>query len=260
MRYGLSALGIVWVDQAGQQHTILRQVEEPCVNMDDPDIGPTVFPIESYGQNETAQTSTRAQSDPRALLNYLDQFVDLEALKIDNQQLRDVLLQNQTEIEKAQVQVARIPDYKKLFANIQQQLKALESAHAQEVVALERKVAEERVIRENIERQVQQVTTQIKAQSVSGLLQGLQQAAQADQLKVGSAEYKKIVALAGAFQTRAKSVETDMPRQPRLSPWMSRRNWMLGGVASTKSCPRLRPSGRPCKPKAYGSIWRISRN
>ena len=34
--------------------------------------------------------------------------------------------------------------------------------------------------------------------------------AQADQLKVGSAEYKKIVELAGAFQTRAKSVETDI--------------------------------------------------
>jgi ABC-type cobalamin/Fe3+-siderophores transport system ATPase subunit len=203
-------LGIVWVDQAGQQHTILRQVEEQCANVDDPDFGPTVFPIESYGQNETAQTSTRAQSDPRALLNYLDQFVDLEALKIDDQQLRDVLLQNQTEIEKAQVQVARIPDYKKLLANVQQQLKALESAHAQEVVALERKVAEERAIRENIEKQVQQVATQIRAQSVSGLLQGLQQLAQADQLKVGSAEYKKIVELSGAFQTRAKSVETDI--------------------------------------------------
>ena len=72
------------------------------------------------------------------------------------------------------MQVARIPDYKKLLANVQQQLKALESAHAQEVVGLERKVAEERAIRENIEKQVQQVATQIKAQSGSGLLEGLQ--------------------------------------------------------------------------------------
>lgn len=203
-------LNIVWVDQAGQQHILLRRIEESSVNVNDPDFGPTVFPIESYGQNETAQTSTRAQSDPRALLNYLDQFLNLEALKLENQQLRDGLLQNQTDIEKARVQVGRIPDYKKLLANVQQQLKALESAHAHEVVALERKVAEERVIREHIEKQVQQVLSQIKTQSVSELIKGVRQLAQADQLKVGSAEYKRIVELAGNFETSTKSVEHDI--------------------------------------------------
>jgi hypothetical protein len=198
-------LGIVWVDQAGQQHTILRAIEESCVNLDDPDLGPTVFPIESYGQNETAQTSTRAQSDPRALLNYLDQFLDLQAPRLEDQQFRDALLQNQTDIEKAQVQVARIPDYKKLLANVQQQLKTLESAQAQEVVALERRVAEERTIRENIERQVGQVSGQVKTTSVSGLLGSLQHLAVADQLKVGSEEYKKIVDLAAGFEAAAKT-------------------------------------------------------
>jgi hypothetical protein len=102
-------LGIVWVDQAGQQHTILRTIGESCINVDDPDLGPTVFPIESYGQNETAQTSTKAQSDPRALLNYLDQFLDIQALKLEDQQFRDTLLQNQTDIEKAHVQVGPYP-------------------------------------------------------------------------------------------------------------------------------------------------------
>ena len=203
-------LTIVWVDQAGQQHTIVREIEEPCQNIDDPDFGPTVFPIESYGQNETAQTSTKAQNDPRALLSYLDQFVDLDALKLENQQHRDALLQNQTEIEKAQVQVARIPEYKKLLANVQQQLKALESAHAQEVVTLERRVAEERTIRESIEKQVQRVSAQLKSQSITTLLHDIQGLAAPDQLKVGSQEYKKIVELAAGFQKSAQSTEGSM--------------------------------------------------
>jgi ABC-type cobalamin/Fe3+-siderophores transport system ATPase subunit len=236
-------LSIVWIDQAGQQHTIMRPIEEPCVNLDDPDLGPTVFPIESYGQNETAQTSTKAQSDPRALLDYLDQFLDLQALRLEDQQFRDVLLQNQTEIEKAQVQVARIPDYKKLLANVQQQLKTLESAQAQEVVALERRVAEERSIRENIERQVGQLSSQVKTTLVSGILGGLQHLAVADQLKVGSEEYKKIVSLAAGFEATAKTSEQDIAQtagifsvevKKHLDAWKSREYSILSEIETKR--------------------------
>src|ERR1039458_9773842 len=125
-------------------------------------MGAVVFPVESYGQNETAQTSVKSQSDSGALLKYLDQFVDLEGFKAAEEQIRTELLDNQTNVEKANQQVFRIPEVKKLLVAVQQQLKTLELAHAQEIVALERKVAEERTLREGIETQIATLTGHIK--------------------------------------------------------------------------------------------------
>ena len=66
---------LVWVDRGGQQHIIRRRINDDAENLSLPEVG-AVFPIESYGQNETAQTSVKAQDDPGALLQYTDRFVD----------------------------------------------------------------------------------------------------------------------------------------------------------------------------------------
>ena len=203
------SLHLVWVDKAGQQHTIRRRINDESENLSTPEIG-TVFPIESYGQNETAQTSVKAQDDPGALLAYLDQFVNISGHRAEEEEIRTSLLNNQTEIEKAQTQVNRIPDYKKLLANVQQQLKALETAHATEVVALERKVAEERAIRETIEKQVAGLSAHMKKSSIVTTLSSLGTATKPDDLKVGSTEFTKIVALVKGFQTVAQTSETDL--------------------------------------------------
>jgi len=77
-------------------------------------VGPVSFSIESYGQSETAQTSAKAQQDPAVLLRYLDQFTNITDLGTQEEEVRDQLLSNQTEIEKAQSPVSRIPEFKKL--------------------------------------------------------------------------------------------------------------------------------------------------
>jgi hypothetical protein len=83
-------------------------------NLSDPIVGPVPFSIESYGQSETAQTSAKAQQDPAVLLRYLDQFTNITDLGTQEEEVRDQLLSNQTEIEKAQSPVSRIPEFKKL--------------------------------------------------------------------------------------------------------------------------------------------------
>lgn len=232
-------LHLVWIDQAGQEQTIIRRIEEESSNVDDPDWGPTTFSIESYGQNETAQTSVRAQSDPSALLQYLDQFIDLESLFVEDERLREELLNNQTATEKAQQYVTRIPEYKKLLATVQQQLKALEAAHAQDVVALERKVAEERALRMGIEKQVAEISSQVKGTSVIELLRQVQNAAKPEDLKVGAAEFKNITGLAVAFEAHAKTTETELFKNAatfsaevkrQLDQWKSREQEILGKI------------------------------
>ena len=109
-------------------------VGEHLANVDDPDRGPVEFAIDSYGQGETARISRRAQTDPLALLDYLDKFVDLDEARAAEHAARDGLLELQGQIEEAEERVARIPQYERNLATTQQQLKASEKANAAEVI------------------------------------------------------------------------------------------------------------------------------
>ena len=124
-------LSLFWQDAAGEQHTLLKLVGENLANLDDPDWGPVEFTIDSYGQGETARISRRARTDPLALLDYLDKFVDLGEARAAEHAARDELLELQGKIEEAEEKVALIPQYERNLATTQQQLKALEKANAQ---------------------------------------------------------------------------------------------------------------------------------
>ena len=190
---------LVWVDRGGQQYIIRRRINDAAENLSFPEVG-AVFPIESYGQNETAQTSVKAQDDPGALLQYMDRFVDTEGIQKKDEEIRSALLENQTNIEKAQNKVGQIPEYKKLLARVQQQLKALDTAHATQIVALERKIAEERSVREGIEKQLVELATQLKDTSVTSKLAAIESFSKVVDLKVGQTEFETIVSLTKAFQ------------------------------------------------------------
>lgn len=197
---------LIWVDEAGQQHTIRRRIGDESENLSSPEIG-SLFPIESYGQNETAQTSVKAQNDPSALLKYMDQFIDIAGLQAEDDELRILLLSNQTDIEKASTNVKRIPEYKKLLAAVKQQLKTLETAQATEVVRLERKIAEERMFREGIERQVAELGVLIKDSSLLTALETIETVTTPEELRVGTGEFRSIVALTKTLRHRAQAAE-----------------------------------------------------
>jgi len=205
-------LTLVWVDEVGQQTTMQRRIHEDCVNVTDGERGRTTFPIESYGQNETAQTSRDAQKDAGALLRYLDQFVDISELHWSEEEIRSQLLESQTEIEKAQQQVVRIPDAQKLLTTTEQQLKVLESANAQEIVSLERKIAEERTLRETIETQVLSLHQHARKSAVTAMLTSLTTIARPEELKVGASELRQILDLATALQAVTTTAEMQLSK------------------------------------------------
>lgn len=211
-----NVLQLVWVDEAGNQHTIRRRHGESSENLDDLVLGSTEFPMECYGQNETAQTSDRAEKDPSALLKYLDQFTDVSALQAEDEQLRDRLLTNQSEIEKAQQQVNLIPENRRLLNSAQLQLKTLESANARDFIALQRKVAEERTIRETIESSLVEITNDTESTSVPELIAGICDLAKVDDLKVGPKEYEQIVIDLKAFETKAAAARLAITKDARI--------------------------------------------
>jgi ABC-type cobalamin/Fe3+-siderophores transport system ATPase subunit len=206
----------VWVDEAGQQHTVVRRIRSQPENLDDPFLGPVSFAMDAYGQNETAQTSVNAQSNPYALLQYLDQFIRFGNLRVEQQAVCQALLDNQTQIEKAQLEVAKIPDYARLLSTVQQQLKAIEKAKATEIVSLERKVADERTLRAALERKIGDLSSQSKQSTILSLIGEFRKLAPTDPLRVGATEYATLISLIDQFEGRARTAQASMVDNARI--------------------------------------------
>jgi hypothetical protein len=194
-------LSLFWEDAAGQQHTLLKLVGEDLANVDDPDGGPVEFAIDSYGQGETARISRRAQTDPLALLDYLDKFVDLgEARAVENA-ARDDLLGLQGKIEEAEEKVALIPQYERNLATTRQQLKASEKANAGEVIQLQRRLAEEREIQRRIVEDWQAAQAAMTGADIEKKIQALKELAKPGDVVVGAAELQVIIAGVATLET-----------------------------------------------------------
>ena len=166
-------LDLFWCDQAAQVHACGRPLNSAVENVDDPFSGPNVFQIESYGQGETARISRQAQSNPIALLSYLDRFVDIDGVYTEECGARDEFLALQGQIEKATANVQSIPELERALATTRQQLKALEQANAKEVIKLQRRIASEREIRLEIESRLADMRAELDSLSPTASVDAL---------------------------------------------------------------------------------------
>jgi energy-coupling factor transporter ATP-binding protein EcfA2 len=195
-------------DQAGQSHHLTRARGGEVENANDPLQGPVAFPIECYGQGETQQISQRAQTDPSALLDYLDRFVDIEQETKHEEELRNSLLDLQTKIEEAIRKVELIPQYERDLALAQSQIQALEKAKAKDIIVLQRKVELERQARQVISASAQAIARGTAQQNLKENIATLKTAADPKTLVVGSSEFASICAQASVFEDALTSVET----------------------------------------------------
>lgn len=202
---GPAEISLFWRDEAGQEFSLSRAIGGEVVN-DSDSSAPTKFSIESYGQGETAQISKEGHQNPIALLGYLDRFVAVSDLLSQEDRTRDSLLEFQSEIEKANQNVALIPQHERALSAVQQQLRALERANAAEVIKLQRSLAEERAIRSNINEKLSEIRENLTL-STGQTVEELAELAEAP-LSVGAAEFAKIVAAARVFATDISKVQT----------------------------------------------------
>lgn len=196
-------LHLFWEDQAGQRHSLLRPKDGELQNVDNPHTGPRCFDIDCFGQGEAARISLQAQTDPLALLSYLDKFVDLKDAVTAEESAREQLLVLQTEIEKAEQKVHLIPQYERLLATTKQQLAALQKPEVKELIELQRQLATEREVRTQILAKLQEAKGDTSRRSPKTSIEEIRKLAEPGRLSVGAAEYRAI--LDGAV-----SVETDI--------------------------------------------------
>ena len=151
------------------------------------------FAVECYGQGETQSISQKAQTDPAALLEYLDRFIDIAADLDKERALLDEVLTLQSQIEKAAQTVERIPQVERNLALKKKQLDALEKAKAKEVISLIRKLEAEKQVRISIQNDIKALTEAASHDGMKEALGNLSAAADPASLRVGKAEYEAII-------------------------------------------------------------------
>ena len=184
---------LYWRDAAGGEHSLQKLTGEVITNLDDGEFGPIEFSMDRYGQGETTRLGQRAKSDPLALLDFLDGFMDIKKAREEENAARDVLLELQKKIEEAELKVALIPKYERDLLMTQQQLKASEKAKATEIIALQRKLATEREIRRLITEKWQEAAGVMNSTTLRKKIDEISSVATPAELAVGTQELQKII-------------------------------------------------------------------
>ncbi len=205
--------------------------------------GPCSFHIESYSQGETERISKDAQANPNALLSYLDRFVSVKALEEEELGIRDRLLTLQTEIEKSQANVDKIPQFEQSLKITQQQLEALEKVKAKELIELTRKLAHERGIRDQVSIKVASLKREVENTDAKNLLSEIKNIAIPANLTIGKDELQKIIDKAKEFEaelaTKQTSTKTEFDKlnisiQGQILSWKAKENTTLAAIEEKK--------------------------
>jgi energy-coupling factor transporter ATP-binding protein EcfA2 len=202
------ALYLFWRDTAGVQHALYRGSGESIQNLDDEINGPIGFDVDCFGQGDTARISAAAKKDPLALLEYLDRFTNAREPLAEEAEAIAQLQDSHIAIEAVEKQVADIPQYKRALELARKQIAALEKADARGLIELQRKLEEERALR-------QQVVTHLTAlqktcsPAMHPAAARLRAAAPQTPLTSGSAEFAAIIETVAAFEAQVTSPDRD---------------------------------------------------
>lgn len=106
-----------YIDEVGQVVTFQREKNGCVENRTDNINGITQIPIESYGQGDTANTIQHSEENPQVIIDFLDSFLSLDALKQQDENYRERLRENQSEMRKLRINLASLPEAQKALEN-----------------------------------------------------------------------------------------------------------------------------------------------
>lgn len=203
-------LHLVWRDKAGQNHNLFRLKNGEMENLDTPDAGPVSFDIDCFGQGEAAKISVQAQSNPLALLHYLDRFVNVSQALAEEKAVREQLLKLQSDIEAAQQNVLMIPQHERLLSTTQQQLTALQKPDVKELIQLQRQLATEKEVRTQISDRLVQAKRDSALLPSREAAKEIREIADPSQLAVGGIEFNAIVLGAATLEATVSTAEVNI--------------------------------------------------
>lgn len=139
-----------YIDEVGQVITFQREKNGCVENRTDNINGITQIPIESYGQGDTANTIQHSEENPQVIIDFLDAFLSLDSLKQQDENYRERLRENQSEMRKLRINLASLPEAQKALENEKKKMKIQEESKAAEVVKYHNALLKERTFRSDL--------------------------------------------------------------------------------------------------------------
>lgn len=138
-----------YIDEQGVKHTFRKEKNAQTMNVSDQE-GFSLCPIEWYGQGETAKTIEKSEGNPSHLIKFLNDFIDLTAINLEDNDICDRLRQNQSDLTQLRLDIKQKPEVLKIKANFDAQLKQLQQDKVKELVEFHIALAKEREIRKSV--------------------------------------------------------------------------------------------------------------
>jgi energy-coupling factor transporter ATP-binding protein EcfA2 len=186
------SLSLVYCDETLKSHVLGRSKGSQVENIDDPETGPTSFPIESYRQGETNDISKRVQDDPLALLTFLDRLVDVEDAIAREDAVREQLNELAPKIKKARLNVAKIPDYERELKLKEGQVARLKKDKAEDIIKLQQKLEGERRARNAVEASLGQLSGKITHEAIVAITTLIKESVGVGAIDLGEPEAAQI--------------------------------------------------------------------
>jgi ABC-type lipoprotein export system ATPase subunit len=143
-------ISLIYEDEAGQIMEFRCEKFAENQNITDPINGITKIDIETYGQGETADTIQHSDENPMILVNFLDTFIDIDSLKVQERDIVNKLRTNQSESRKLRLELLSLDETKKALLNEQKKLVSLEKEKAGDLVKFQTALIKERQIRKEL--------------------------------------------------------------------------------------------------------------
>ena len=143
-------INLLFEDETGKKYHFKREKNSLTYNISDSDNDLNKVIIESYGQGETAETIQHSDTNPKILLDFLDDFIDVSMLLDNDEDIRQQLLDNQSELSKTRIEIKRIPDIERQITVLKGKKARLEKDKVGDLVKYQSSLIEERSIRKNL--------------------------------------------------------------------------------------------------------------
>ncbi len=234
---------LLYEDETGQQTTLTREKNGDVVNVGDPVNGIIKIDIETYGQGETANTIQYSDDDPTSLLKFLDSFIELGSLKFEEEEIRQQLMSNLSEVNKLRAEVVNIPETERQKKSYESKLETLQKDKVGDLVKHQTALLTERALRKNIVDDLKKLIEQYKGTFENTSVFKNFEALDASKIIVGKDNFAKVKQIVKDFSDIVASKSTELKNalgqkitelNTQINDWNSKETAILATIDAKK--------------------------
>jgi energy-coupling factor transporter ATP-binding protein EcfA2 len=199
---------LAYRDETQALHVLGRGKGAGMENLDDPVLGSTSFPVETYRQGETNEISKRVQEDPMTLLVFLDRLLSVEQDIAEEDGLRRQLNELVPKIQEAKGIVIKIPDLEKELTLKQGQVERLKKDKGEEIIRLQQKLEGEKRARNAVESELVKLQSAITTDALVAITGAIRESVSGAAIEVGAPEVTAILADTTTYETQVAGSTT----------------------------------------------------